>query len=302
MENALEEIGKRIYELRVHLNMTQKELCEGICTQAYISKIENGSLAIAADILFQIAERLGVDINYFYDSTNIDRMDYLSEVEHQARDLVNKRKFRALYELILREEKTPLMYNKKFKQFILWKKALCERYVNNDTVKALELMNQALAISSTTKKTYSEREIEILLTIAHLYIDLEQFHKAIKKYEHIMIITNKIPYIKNNNLKISLYYNLSRVHLFLDNLDEAIKYAKLGINICIRTQSLFGLGYLYFVLGRAYEDKHNYENALESFNKAKYIFELTENENLSIKTLYNIQDVENSIIDYKIRE
>ena len=302
MENALEEIGKRIYELRVHLNMTQKELCEGICTQAYISKIENGSLAIAADILFQIAERLGVDINYFYDSTNIDRMDYLSEVEHQARDLVNKRKFRALYELILREEKTPLMYNKKFKQFILWKKALCERYVNNDTVKALELMNQALAISSTTKKTYSEREIEILLTIAHLYIDLEQFHKAIKKYEHIMIITNKIPYIKNNNLKISLYYNLSRVHLFLDNLDEAIKYAKLGINICIRTQSLFGLGYLYFVLGRAYEDKHNYENALESFNKAKYIFELTENENLSIKTLYNIQDVENRIIDYKIQE
>src|SRR5690625_620824 len=302
MENALEEIGKRIYELRVHLNMTQKELCEGICTQAYISKIENGSLAIAADILFQIAERLGVDVNYFYDSTNIDRMDYLSEVEHQARDLVNKRKFRALYELILREEKTPLMYNKKFKQFILWKKALCERYVNNDTIKALELMNQALAISSTTKKTYSEREIEILLTIAHLYIDLEQFHKAIKKYEHIMIITNKIPYIKNNNLKISLYYNLSRVHLFLDNLDEAIKYAKLGINICIRTQSLFGLGYLYFVLGRAYEDKHNYENALESFNKAKYIFELTENENLSIKTLYNIQDVENRIIDYKILE
>src|SRR5690625_2850003 len=157
MENALEEIGKRIYELRVHLNMTQKELCEGICTQAYISKIENGSLAIAADILFQIADRLGVDINYFYDSTNINRMDYLSEVELQAQELVNKRDFQALHELIQREEKTPLMYNKKFKQFILWNKALCERYINNDANRAIEIMNQALAITSTTQKRYSEQ-------------------------------------------------------------------------------------------------------------------------------------------------
>jgi len=302
MENALEEIGKRIYELRIHLNMTQKELCDGICTQAYISKIENGSLAIAADILFQIAERLGVDVNYFYDSTNIDRLDYLMEVELQARELVNKRDFQALHELIQREEKTPLMYNKKFKQFILWNKALCERYINNDANRAIEIMNQALAITSTTQKTYSERELEISLSIAHLLVDLKQFNRAINKYEQIMIVMNKIPHIKNNNLKIGLYYNLSRVHLFLDNLDEAIKYAKLGINICIRNQSLFGLGYLYFVLGRAYEDKKNYENALENFNKAKYIFELTENENLSIKTLYNIQDVENRIIDYKIQE
>ena len=302
LENALEEIGKRIYELRNYLNMTQKELCEGICTQAYISKIENGSLAIAADILFQIADRLGVDVNYFYDSTNINRMDYLSEVELQAQDLANKRDFQSLYELILREEKTPLMYNKKFKQFILWKKGMCEKYVNNDLNKAIQLMNQALAITNTTKKTYSERELEIILSIAHVYVELKQFNRAIEQYKHVMVFVNRIPYLKNDNLKVGLYYSLSRVYLFLDNLDEAIKYAKLGIHTCTKSQSLFGLGYLYFILGRAYEDKQDYENALESFKKAKFIFELTENENLLIKILYNIQDVENSIIDYKIRE
>src|SRR5690606_23083765 len=104
--------------------------------------------------------------------------------------------------------------------------------------KAVELMNQALAYSNTTNKAYSERELEILLNIAHLYVDLGNYKKAIKQYEHIRTILRKIPYIRNNDIKIGLYYNLSRVHLFLDNLNEAKKYAKLGINICIKTQSL----------------------------------------------------------------
>ncbi len=72
---------------------------------SYISKIENGSLSIAADILFEIAERLGVDINYFYDSTYNSRVDYALEVELEARELVQKDEFEKLEELLSREEK-----------------------------------------------------------------------------------------------------------------------------------------------------------------------------------------------------
>src|SRR5690554_6935845 len=112
--------------------MTQKELCEGICTQAYISKIENGSLAIAADILFMIAERLGVDVNYFYDTAAPERMDYSLEVEVQARELVIHDDYKALEQMINKEEQTPLMKNRRFKQFILWHKALVKRYNHGD--------------------------------------------------------------------------------------------------------------------------------------------------------------------------
>ena len=94
--------------------MTQKELCDGICTQAYISKIENGSLAIAADILFKISERLGVDVNYFYDTTFPERMDYSLEVEIQARELVIQDNYTALKRLIEKEEQTPLYENRRY--------------------------------------------------------------------------------------------------------------------------------------------------------------------------------------------
>lgn len=295
MDTHLEEIGKRIYELRKHLNMTQKELCEGICTQAYISKIENGSLAIAADILFKIANRLGVDVNYFYDTTEIERIDYLMEVEYQARELVDKTDFHGLQELIKREEQTPLMNNRKFRQFIIWHKALCERHINKDFNLALKYLDEALQLSNTSDKMYSEREIEILVNKANIYVDLKQREKAIKIYNHIILMIGKIPYFRNERLKINLYYNLARLHLFLDNLYETIKYGKIGLNICRKTQTLYGFGHLHFILGRAYEDMHKYEIALDHFKKAKFIFELTENDNLSTKTLYNIRDVENSL-------
>ncbi|MGM8214858.1 helix-turn-helix domain-containing protein [Bacillaceae bacterium W0354] len=302
MEEHLEEIGKRIYELRKHLNMTQKELCEGICTQAYISKIENGSLAIAADILFKIANRLGVDINYFYDTTEIDRIDYLREVEYQARDFVDKTDFISLQELIKKEEKTPLMNNRKFKQFILWHKALCERHINLDIKQSLQYLDEALALSDTSNRLYSEREIEILVNKANIYVDLDQNKKALEIYNHIVKMTRKIPYFSNHRVKVNLYYNLARLHLFSDNLYESIKYGKIGINICRKTQTMYGLGHLHFILGRAYEDMNKYDQALENFRKAKFIFELTENESLSTKTLYNIQDVENSMNNEAIQK
>lgn len=294
MNGHLQEIGKRIYELRKHLNMTQKELCEGICTQAYISKIENGSLAIAADILFEIAQRLGVDINYFYDTQENSRYDYLQEVEYQVRELVDKTDYRSLYELIRREEKTPLMQNKRFKQLILWHKAICERHLNRNFSNALKLIDQALSLSETNNKVYSERDIEILVNKANLYLELREYEQAIEIYDRIILNMKKIPYFKNDRIKINLYYNLARVHLFLDNYYETIKYAKTGINLCRKIQSMYGLGQLYFILGRAYEELDNYTQALEHFQKAKFLFELNENDNLTMKTLYNIKDVESS--------
>lgn len=89
-------------------------MCDGICTQAYISKIENGSLAIAADILFKISERLGVDVNYFYDTTFPERMDYSLEVEIQARELVIQDNYTALKRLIEKERTNSLIWKQTF--------------------------------------------------------------------------------------------------------------------------------------------------------------------------------------------
>ncbi|SEQ42358.1 helix-turn-helix domain-containing protein [Piscibacillus halophilus] len=273
-----EEIGKRIYELRKYFKITQKELCEGICTQAYISKIENGSLAIAADILFEIAERLGVDINYFYDSSYNPRVDYALEVELEARNLVKKDEFEKLEELIKREEKTPLMYNNKFKQFILWHKAIYTRYIYDDFERAESLLDEALTLFNTSSKSYSEREIHILINKANLHTDKRNFAYAIELYEKAKATLEKLPYLHDDSLVTLINFNLARTHYLKGEFDKTILYSENGIQHCKKKQSLDGFGQFHFLKGNAHRKLKNFSLAKKHVETAMQIFALIDHE------------------------
>lgn len=41
MQQTLEKIGKQVFYKRLQQKMTQEELCQGICSVSYLSKIEN---------------------------------------------------------------------------------------------------------------------------------------------------------------------------------------------------------------------------------------------------------------------
>ncbi len=292
MYDNREDIGEKIYELRKYFNMTQKELCHGICTQAYISKIENGSLSIAADILFKIAERLGVDVNYFYDTTFPERMDYSLEVEIQAKELVMQNDYESLEELIKKEEQTPLYDNRRFRQFILWHKALCKRYLDQDLDASLSLINEALQLFNTNQKVKSEREIEILMHKANLFVDYKRFNKAIDLYEDLLFSIRTLPIIRNQNIQIMVYYNLARCYLMISNFEKTIENAKRGLISCRNNRSLYGMGHLYFIAGRSYEEIEKPVTALEYFQKAKQVFELTQEDQYYEKANRNYNELQ----------
>jgi transcriptional regulator with XRE-family HTH domain len=54
-----------IKTLRRERHMNQMELAKGICSQAFISKVESGYKIPSTIILIQLADRLDVDINIF---------------------------------------------------------------------------------------------------------------------------------------------------------------------------------------------------------------------------------------------
>lgn len=60
------DIGNRLKQLRKQQGFTQQELAKGICTQAMISNFESGESSPSSTVLFQLAERLQVDINAFF--------------------------------------------------------------------------------------------------------------------------------------------------------------------------------------------------------------------------------------------
>ena len=68
-------LGIIIKELRKK-NMSQSELCHGICSQSQISKIEKGIIYPSSILLYQLSERLGIDPNYIFALTKIKNKIY----------------------------------------------------------------------------------------------------------------------------------------------------------------------------------------------------------------------------------
>ncbi len=60
------DLGITIKELRMKKNISQSELCHGICSQSQISKIEKGMIYPSSVLLYQLSERLGIDPNHIF--------------------------------------------------------------------------------------------------------------------------------------------------------------------------------------------------------------------------------------------
>ncbi|MCY8958034.1 helix-turn-helix domain-containing protein, partial [Bacillus cereus] len=84
-------LGIIIKELRKKKNMSQSELCHGICSQSQISKIEKGIIYPSSILLYQLSERLGIDPNYIFALTKNKKIKYIENVKCVMRDCVKQK-------------------------------------------------------------------------------------------------------------------------------------------------------------------------------------------------------------------
>ena len=62
------ELADRLKAIRKRKNITQKELCEGLCTRNQLSMIESGKSMPSIPLLEKLCERLGVSLSYIFSS------------------------------------------------------------------------------------------------------------------------------------------------------------------------------------------------------------------------------------------
>ncbi|WP_317950537.1 helix-turn-helix transcriptional regulator [Rossellomorea marisflavi] len=272
----MEEIGKKISELRSEKNFTQMELAEGICTQASISLIEKGELEPNASILSQIARKLGVDINYFFEISSTPRLDYVNEVEKQLRALRVVYKYEEMMDYIKTEEKNPLFYRDPNKmQLLLWHKSIYAFEVEKDHPQAVSHIQSAFHLTKNSKRAYTELEMEMILTLGVFEYREEDFKKAIKHFnqvEEALEGSKRIP--ADKSIYSRLYYHSARAHTRLGNLDHSISLATKGIDWCLEYDQLYLMPVLHYQVAYNYELMNNFEKALEFLDHSIQLFEL----------------------------
>ena len=272
-------IGKKIKELRNVVGLTQGDLAEGICTQALISRIEKGDIYPSATALYQIAMKLGVDVNYFFEIGTTPRMDYVREVERQLKTLRLKRKYTEMIEMVKTEEKNPF-FNKDNErlQLLYWHKAIYLFEVEEDHTSAFSVLQEAYELTARQKKAPTEKELEILMTFGTWEKLLQNNEKALYYYRKVEDIIRQMEHLHDQSINTRLLYNIARVLTQTGNYEESIAYCHKAINWCVEEEHLWGLGELHYHIGYNYEKIGDADKALPYVDKAIQLFVLRDDD------------------------
>ncbi|WP_241673873.1 helix-turn-helix domain-containing protein, partial [Bacillus wiedmannii] len=274
--------GITIKELRMKKNISQSELCHGICSQSQISKIEKGMIYPSSILLYQLSERLGIDPNNIFALTQNKKLKYVENVKYVMRDCTKQKQYNELYEIVKQEKNENNFQLKEDKQFLIWHEAIAIFHVNKSIKTALNLLNSALKLTVTNVDFLSEREIDIMQSMAIFHWANKEYEKSITILRRCLTNFNKLDFPRDKEIKLKIIFNLAKILGLANQHEEAIKYNDMGIKLAINLNTLYLLGELYY--GKAWNllklEQYNEEDVADNMKKALFIFELTEKENL----------------------
>ncbi|WP_306008361.1 helix-turn-helix domain-containing protein [Bacillus sp. MMSF_3353] len=275
------DLGITIKELRMKKNISQSELCHGICSQSQISKIEKGIIYPSSILLYQLSERLGTDPNNIFALTQNKKIKYIENVKYVIKDCLKQKQYKELYEIVKIEKNLNNFQTKEEKQFLLWNEAIAIFEVNRSTKTALTLLNNALKLTVTNVDCLSEREIDIMQTMAIFHAENKEYKKSITILRRCLTNFNKLDFPRDREIKLKIIYNLSKCLSYTCQYEEALKYIDKGIQLAINLNTLYLLGELYYGKGSNLLKlkQSNDENVANNMKTALFIFELTKNEN-----------------------
>ncbi|UOB80108.1 helix-turn-helix transcriptional regulator [Bacillus sp. ZJS3] len=274
------DLGITIKELRIKKNISQSELCHGICSQSQISKIEKGVIYPSSILLYQLSERLGIDPNNIFALTQNKKLKYIENVKCVMKDCIRQHQYKELYEIVTKEKNLNNFRMKEDKQFLIWHEAIAIYRVNNSIKTALTLLNNALKITVTNIDFLTEREIDIMQTMAIFHAENKEYKESINILKRCLNNFDKLDFPRDKEIKLKIIYNLAKCLNYTYQYEEAKKYIDKGIKLAINLNTLYLLGELYYEKGSNLLklEQFNKEEVTDNMKKALFIFELTQNE------------------------
>ena len=181
--------------------------------------------------------------------------------------------------IIKLEEKNPLfMQNGRNRQLILWHKGICEHVVHKNAEKAIEILTSAINITHTLDKIWTEREIELLLSMGSVYFVENELNLALDIFLEAKQHLDQLFYLSDNSIMPRLYYNIARVYTRFNDYETSISFCKEAIKYCLDKDNLFPIGELHYHMSYNYEKLGDISTALLYLKKTIMIFDLIEDE------------------------
>lgn len=279
------DFGSLIKSKRKELGLTQKELSEGICTQALISRIEKGDIVPQNSILQQLGSRLQLNDKELSTLAYKTRYDNeIDELKRNIRRALTRRDYDYI-EKILEQNKILInnANNENDQAFFIWMNASLQDKLYNQKDKALKILTEIPLLNLE-----DELAIEILNAIGVIYYQGNEFKQALNVFQHaVSMIEDNIDYM----IQTKLLFNYA---LTLEEYDEdkkALDYIIQAIERLIIEDSMYLLGDLYHTKGFVLRKLGHLEEAKKSNQLALSIFEIQNNNKFKVMTQLEIKEI-----------
>ena len=294
-------IGEKIRHLRIHKQLSQMALVEGICSVAYLSKVEKGKAKPSRAFLQKVAERLNVSVDII---GNPQSDNFLQELELTVRNVEAENR-----ELTSEDES---LFNIALIEFVPTEllirviTALLKNHLMKGPLREAEaLYDVSLKLIDFNVNLSNDAEYE-----KKIYFHL---HNAFGKFFYLKENFNKAEYhflvaeryiINPNNLdSAKVYYNISLIkQRLLEDKIIAIFYSTKAYEIFKKENDTSNLISTLITLGVQYHFAKQYENSLQVLKEAETYSELSylqNKEDIFIMIRYNMGRVYQSLSEYE---
>ncbi|AFS70695.1 helix-turn-helix domain-containing protein [Exiguobacterium antarcticum] len=259
-------IGNEIKRIRQERNWTQSELCQGICSQAEISKIENGHNSPTVDLLQKIANRLQVPVSLLL--KNRKQIKKLKELDHTLLKLTRE----GNYDRIQRNEGIDLS-DLTSEAIILFNyyHMISEYRTGKFDYRTTSVKLYRLLEKKDIKYEFPEIYLRIKMAISILYAENDDYRQAEKIYKELVHSDFSSEEMKVQQLKIT--YNYAKLLFKVKNFEKGLAVTLEGIRLSVLLNDASYIAHLYYQKGEFFEELYGFdEKTCRAYTMAYELF------------------------------
>lgn len=258
------ELGKSIKYLRTNLELTQKQLAEGICSQSLLSRVEQGLEIPSVIIVHNICQKLGITIDTLLSTSQLDSP--FIQLRKELQELFISHDFETLYASLHKKTLALFETHSQATHYYFYL-GVCELLYKHHPKNAIKHLEEALLLNIQRTTTHE--------ALIHSYLMLAYFEdnndiNALKQLNQCLLFLHKP--VETSPLMPTIYLNIARAYANQSEHLAAIEYLHLGISCCQKQNSTFQLSHLFFELGVLFIKTERKQNGIR---KIKFSLELS---------------------------
>ncbi|WP_164682242.1 helix-turn-helix domain-containing protein [Streptococcus hyointestinalis] len=266
------DIATLIKVKRKEKGLTQKELAEGICVQAVISKIEKGETTPSVDLFFKLAKKLDIDMSVISSMFDLNNTAHHNGVySDKVKQLLYMRDYDNLAYVL--KTLNPAEMTEEELLYYEWLRAIAGYMTKQISfTKTIERLN---ALLPKTKTTYQQLYLKIVSAIGSIYSDNQENALALSAFESIV---NDYQVSHDFRDRVTFLYSISRAYFVEGDIDKSLTYISKAIDELLEEKSMYLLGDSLLMRAYILESMKLYDEAKKYCHQAITLFELENKE------------------------